>query len=192
MPHVHAKDTIGNTLAIDLRLSADSEFISVTLTNDVAATDVAIDATGLAVGTYTLKLESFDTNGTVFSTLKNDIITISVLEPEAEPEAEAEAEAEAEPEAEIEEDTLTGLASFLGPVEIVSIVSGTKHEWSLPEIDAGVIEIYAVDFDADYSISAYLTYNIETNKIEYNGVKIAGLTRKKFVNSKITLINTAG
>ena len=61
--HVYARDTIGNVLAIDLRLGTDSEFTSVQLLNGATATEVTIDATGLAVGNYTLKLESFDING---------------------------------------------------------------------------------------------------------------------------------
>ena len=61
VPHVHAKDIIGNVLAIDLRVADDSDFTSVQLTNGAAANEVLVDATSLAMGTtYTLKLESFD------------------------------------------------------------------------------------------------------------------------------------
>ena len=89
MPHVHAADTIGNVLAIDLRLSDDSEFTSVELSNGASATEVAIDAIGIAPGEYTLKFESFDKNGGVLSALKIDTITINVIEaadPELNPE----------------------------------------------------------------------------------------------------------
>ena len=78
VPHVHAADTIGNVLAIDLRQSADFELSFVQLTKGATATEVLIDATGLAVGNYTLKLESFDKNGGVFSALKIDTVTIVV------------------------------------------------------------------------------------------------------------------
>ena len=81
MPHVYAKDTIGNVLAIDLRVGNESEITSVQLKNGPTATEVTIDTTGLAVGTYTLVLESFDINGEVFSTLRTDSVTISVLQP---------------------------------------------------------------------------------------------------------------
>ena len=80
MPHVYAADTIGNVLAIDLRLSDDSEFTSVELSNGVSATEVTIDTTGVAPGEHILKLESFDKNGEVYSTLKIDTITIVVYD----------------------------------------------------------------------------------------------------------------
>ena len=78
--HVHAADTIGNVLDIDLRLGDDSEFTSVELFNGAYATEVTIYATGIAPGEHTLKLESFDRNDEVFSALKIDTITIVVIE----------------------------------------------------------------------------------------------------------------
>ena len=54
VPHVHAADTIGNVLAIDLRQSADFELSFVQLTNGATETEVLIDTTGLAVGNYTM------------------------------------------------------------------------------------------------------------------------------------------
>ena len=80
MPHVYAADTIGNVLAIDLRLSDDSEFTSVELSNGGTATEVTIDTTGVVPGEHILKLESFDQNGKVYSTLKIDTITIVVYD----------------------------------------------------------------------------------------------------------------
>ena len=59
----------------------DSEFTSVELSNGADATEVTIYATGIAPGEHTLKLESFDRNGEVFSALKIDSITI-VVDPE--------------------------------------------------------------------------------------------------------------
>ena len=112
VPHVHAADIIGNVLDIDLRLSEDSDFTFVQFTNAAGATGVLIDATGLAVGTYTLKLESIDRNSETLSTLKIDTITITVLE--------LELELEPEPEPEID------LATFLSPVKNVAIVSGVE------------------------------------------------------------------
>ena len=115
-----------------------------------------------------MKFESFDTNGEVFSTLKNDIITVIVLE------------------------ATTELASFMSPVETVTIVSGTQLEWSLPEIDGGEAEVYGVQLDTDPLLTDYLKYNIKSNNVTYDGTVIAGVTRQTFVNVKITLINTAG
>ena len=79
--HIYAADTIGNVLAINLRLASDSELTtsSVSLVNDPTATEVTIDTTGIAAGTYSLKLESIDENSGVFSTLKTDIVTIVVV-----------------------------------------------------------------------------------------------------------------
>ena len=51
VPHVHAADTIGNILAIDLRQSADFELSFVQLANDDEFTEVLIDAADLAEGT---------------------------------------------------------------------------------------------------------------------------------------------
>ena len=79
VPHVHAADTIGNVLDIDLRLGDDSKFTSVELSNGADATEVTIYATGVAPGEHTLKLESFDRNDEVFSALKIDTITIVVI-----------------------------------------------------------------------------------------------------------------
>lgn len=81
VPHIRAGENIGNFLAIKLRLSSDSDLISsVGLNNQAAATEVTIDTSDLAVGNHTLKLESFDANGGVLSTLKTDIITVTVFE----------------------------------------------------------------------------------------------------------------
>ena len=42
VPHVYAEDTIGNTIAIDLRLSATSEFTDVTFANGAISTVITI------------------------------------------------------------------------------------------------------------------------------------------------------
>ena len=85
--HVHAELTIGNTLAIDLRLSSESTFRTVSLSNWATATDVRIDTGGLTAGDYTLILESFDKNsGNIRSTLKRDEITVRVVDIPAYPE----------------------------------------------------------------------------------------------------------
>ena len=115
-------------------------------------------------------MESFDENGEVFSTLKTDIFTVSIHETQP----------------------LTDLATFTSPVVNVAIVAGTKQKWSLPNIDSGVAEMYAVQFEADPLLSAHLKYNYELNEMVYDGKAIAGLTRQNFVNSKLSLVTTAG
>lgn len=60
-------------------------------------------------------------------------------------------------------------------------------------MNAGVsAAVYTVDIDIHPFVSAYLSYNITANLMSYNGKKIAGLTSHKFINSKISLVNTAG
>ena len=103
VPHVHAADTIGNVLAINLRQSIDSELSFVQLTNGAIDTEVLIDATDLAVGNYTLKLESFDKNGGVFSSLKIDTVNIVVV----------------------------AFTAIELPVQ--TIISGEKTDWTLPQ-----------------------------------------------------------
>ena len=44
----------------------------------------------------------------------------------------------------------------------------------------------------DPLLSDYLKYSIKLNNVTYNGTVIAGLTRQTFVNTKISLITTAG
>ena len=52
-----------------------------TLINGVSSTEVLIDTTGIAIGEYTLFLESFDlTNHPSELVLKSDKITIMVIE----------------------------------------------------------------------------------------------------------------
>lgn len=82
VPHVHAKDTIGNDLAIELRLGDDSTVTSVLHTNGASSTEVTVDTSGLDFGEHTLVLESFDTNSEGMSTLKAYTVTIFVVAPQ--------------------------------------------------------------------------------------------------------------
>ena len=117
MHHVHAADTIGNVLAIDLRLSDYSEFTSVELSNGASATKVAIDATGIAPGEYTLKFESFNKNVGVLSALKIDTITIVVYD--------------------VVEPVTYSLATFTEELQVQTIISGKDVEWTLPAVYGG-------------------------------------------------------
>lgn len=143
VPHVHAKDLIGNTLAIKLRLAADSDFTSVSFVNGATATKVTIDTTGLAAGSYTVALESYDTNAGVYSTLKLDTVTIQVTEPSADPFDE---------------------------LEVVTLVANQSAEWQLPELDLDPSDfLIAVFIIADPPLEESLTYEMKTNSIQFDG-----------------------
>ena len=53
-------------------------------------------------------------------------------------------------------------------------------------------DTYTVVFESDPRIAAYLTYSTALNTMSYDGKKITGLMSNQFINSKITLVNTAG
>ena len=70
---------IGNTLDIKMRQRSGSEQAWVTITQG-SPTVVSFTPTNtLAVGQYSVILESYDNNGGVFSTLKSDTVTVNVL-----------------------------------------------------------------------------------------------------------------
>ena len=71
-------------LDINLRQKAGTELLWVTL-EQASPTLIKIVPVGVAPGDYTLILQSFDNNGSVKSTLKQDSITITVLLPEPTP-----------------------------------------------------------------------------------------------------------
>ena len=75
--NVYSKLTIGNVLDINLRQKAGSELPWVSLEQGSPSL-IKIVPAGVAPGDYTLILQSFDNNGSVKSTLKTDLITITV------------------------------------------------------------------------------------------------------------------
>ena len=79
--NIYSKFTIGNTLDINLRQKAGTELFWVTLEQGNPTLIKTVPA-GVAPGDYTLILQSFDNNGSVKSTLKEDVITIIVHETE--------------------------------------------------------------------------------------------------------------
>ena len=81
MPHVYSESTIGNVLAVNMRQKVGSELSFVTFTNRATSTDVNFNTNGVSPVVYTLELESYDTSGDVFSTLKTDKIIITVTDP---------------------------------------------------------------------------------------------------------------
>ena len=64
-----------------MRQKVGSELSFVTFTNRATSTDVIINTNGVLPGVYTLVLQSYDTTGAVFSTLKTDTIIITVTYP---------------------------------------------------------------------------------------------------------------
>ena len=64
-----------------MRQKVGSELDFVTFANGATSTDVNINTNGVSPGNYTLELQSYDTNGGVFSTLKTDTIFITVTDP---------------------------------------------------------------------------------------------------------------
>ena len=78
--NIYPMHLIGNTLDIKMRQKVGSELPWVTLEQG-NPTHLKINTAGavLAPGDYTLILQSFDNNGSVKSTLKEDLITITIL-----------------------------------------------------------------------------------------------------------------
>ena len=76
--NIFAQQTIGNVLDIHLRQNPDKQLSWVTI-RQASPTQVMIEAQGVDPGDYQLTLQSFDNNGKVFSTLKEDTITIRVI-----------------------------------------------------------------------------------------------------------------
>ena len=79
--HIYSDEEfkIGNTLSINLRQATESELAFVSLSNGPSSTEVIINPTGVANGSYTLILESYDENSNgSYSTLKQDTIIIIV------------------------------------------------------------------------------------------------------------------
>ena len=64
-----------------MRQKVGSELSFVTFANRATSTDVIFNTNGVSPGVYTLVLQSYDTAGVVFSTLKTDIITLTVTDP---------------------------------------------------------------------------------------------------------------
>ena len=79
IPHITSALTIGNTLQINMRQRNGTELHFVSLSNTDSFTEVIIDGNDLTNGNYELVLESYDEASGVYSTLKTDRITISIV-----------------------------------------------------------------------------------------------------------------
>ena len=141
MPHVYAADAIFDIQDIDLRVAADSEFASVSVTNGATSTELTIDAAGIAVGTYTLKLESFGFHDGNLLVLKTDTVTISVvLDPTPEPQ-----------------------------LPLQTITSGKKTEWSISSIFKENDSPRDVLIIPDPLLARYITLSKDSKSIIYDG-----------------------
>ena len=79
MPNIYSYYQIGNILVVNLRQTSEHHLRFVSFTEKTGVTEVTIDSSGVAPGVYTLYIESFDANSNVQSTLKTDIIEVTVL-----------------------------------------------------------------------------------------------------------------
>ena len=78
VPHIFDKHGISTEQRIKLRQSASADLPFVTISEEAESSTVFIVSTGIEIGDYELVLESFYTLGTHMSTLKTDIIVVSV------------------------------------------------------------------------------------------------------------------
>ena len=95
---------------VNLRQKSDHHLSFISFTEKTGVTDVIIYSSGEAPGVYTIHIESFDANSNVQSTLKTDIIEITV------------------------EVLLPQFASELSDEEITA---GVASSWALPSIVEG-------------------------------------------------------
>ena len=79
VPHIYSKIEIATELAINLRQPVGSELSFVSFIEDTNETLVHIDTWGFAMGEQVqVTLESFNTLSTIQSTLKTDVITVTI------------------------------------------------------------------------------------------------------------------
>ena len=78
--HVTPTITLPTTPKIQLRQKSDASLAFVTIKNEADSATVTIDTTYIAIGTFSLELESFDSSASPpQATLKTDITTIFVI-----------------------------------------------------------------------------------------------------------------
>ena len=65
---------------INLRQKSGHDLSFVSFAEKAVSTEVFIDPRGVAPGVYTLYIESFDANSNVYSTLRTDIIELTIEE----------------------------------------------------------------------------------------------------------------
>ena len=79
--HVSSSITLPTTATIALRQISSAALAFVTITNGATSATVTIDAASVTAGSYTLKLESYDSSaGSTSATLKTDTILVYVTE----------------------------------------------------------------------------------------------------------------
>ena len=77
--HIYSELLIGNTLDIMMRQSSGQELAFVSIIELTGASEIHLDANLIEPGDYTLTLESYDDAGGLYSTLKTDIIAITIF-----------------------------------------------------------------------------------------------------------------
>ena len=78
VPHIFNEFSTGTEHTINLRQANLSQLPFVAISEETGQTIVLMDSAGVAIGDYELQLESYDASGSIQSTLKTDIIQISV------------------------------------------------------------------------------------------------------------------
>ena len=78
MPNIYSYYQIGNTLDIKLRQKSENHLNFISFTEKTGVTEVTIDSSGVALGVYTIYIESFDANSNVQSALKTDMIEVTM------------------------------------------------------------------------------------------------------------------
>ena len=78
VPHIFDEFTGIQEYTINLRQGTSSELAFVTISEESSQAVVEINSGGIPEGDYELKLESYDALSAIQSTLKTDIILVSV------------------------------------------------------------------------------------------------------------------
>ena len=86
VPHIFDEFTSIRENTINLRQATQLELPFVTISEESGESLVQIDSGDTSVGDYELRLESYDALSSIQSTLKTDIVLISVKEPQIEPQ----------------------------------------------------------------------------------------------------------
>ena len=82
VPHIFDEFTSIRENTINLRQATQSELPFVSISEESGQSLVQINSGGTSVGDYELRLESYDALSSIQSTLKTDIVLISVKEPQ--------------------------------------------------------------------------------------------------------------
>ena len=79
VPHIFNEFSTGTEHTINLRQANSSQLPFVAISEEIGQSIVLMDSAGAAIGDYELQLESYDASGSIQSTLKTDIIQVSII-----------------------------------------------------------------------------------------------------------------